>query len=42
VKDPNEDEERFSVPGTFEETLGRLLEVDPETVEDDEEEPEQD
>ena len=40
--EPGEDEERFSVDETFEEALKRVLEVDPESVEDGEEEPEQD
>ncbi len=40
MPDPD-DEETFSVPGTFEENLKRVLEVDPDDLED-EEEPEQD
>ncbi len=37
-----EDEERFSAPGDFEASLKAILEVDPEALEDGEEEPEQD
>ena len=40
MPDP-EDEERFSIPGDFEENLRKVLEVDPEELEDSEEEPEQ-
>jgi len=40
--EPDEDEEPVSLPGTFEENLKKLLEVDPETLDDSEEEPEQD
>ena len=40
--EPDEDEERFGLEGPFEENLKKLLEVDPENVEDGEEEPEQD
>lgn len=39
--EPDDGEERFSLPDPFEENLKKLLEVDPESVEDDEEEPEQ-
>jgi hypothetical protein len=37
-----DDEERFGLEGTFEENLAKLLKVDPESVADGEEEPEQD
>jgi len=40
--EPDDGEERFSFPDPFEENLKRLLEVDPESVDDGEEEPEQD
>ncbi|MHB8682054.1 MAG: hypothetical protein ACYDA2_08170 [Acidimicrobiales bacterium] len=36
-----EDEERFAVPGDFQENLTAILGVDPEDVEDGEEEPPQ-
>jgi len=36
-----EDEERFSLPGDFQENLESILGVDPEAVEDGEEEPPQ-
>jgi hypothetical protein len=39
--DPEEDEERFQAEGDFEENLRAVLGVDPEAVEDGEEEPEQ-
>jgi hypothetical protein len=42
MPDPEEDEERISLPGTFEDNLKAILEVDPEALEDGEEEPEQD
>jgi len=43
MPDPDDEQIGFDqAPGTFEETLGALLEVDPEAVEDGEEEPEQD
>jgi len=35
-------DEAVSVPGTFEENLAAILEVDPEDLEDGTEEPEQD
>jgi hypothetical protein len=41
MPDPDEDEERFTVEGDFTENLRRILEVDPEAVEDGEEEPSQ-
>jgi hypothetical protein len=40
MPDP-ENEELFAAPGDFEENLKKVLEVDPEAVEDGEEEPEQ-
>ncbi|MGD0320472.1 MAG: hypothetical protein ABSC00_02530 [Acidimicrobiales bacterium] len=40
--DPEEDEERASLPGDFESNLKAILEVDPEALEDGEEEPPQD
>jgi hypothetical protein len=40
--EPDDDEERFGLEGSFEENLKKLLEVDPETLDDSEEEPEQD
>jgi len=39
--EPPENEERFSTPGDFEENLSAILGVDPEAVEDGEEEPPQ-
>jgi hypothetical protein len=38
---PDEDEERFSVPGTFEESLAAILEVDPDDLDDEEEPPQE-
>ncbi|HUO49673.1 MAG TPA: hypothetical protein VMU09_12660 [Acidimicrobiales bacterium] len=39
---PDPDDERFSAEGTFEENLGAILDVDPDDLDDSEEEPEQD
>ena len=41
MPDP-EDSERFSGPGTFEENLAAILDVDPKDLEEGTEEPEQD
>jgi len=35
------DEERFALPGTFEENLSALLDVDPEDLDDEEEPPQE-
>ncbi len=41
MPDPEEDEERVSLPGDFESNLKAILEVPPEAIEDGEEEPPQ-
>jgi hypothetical protein len=40
MPEPDEEgEERFGLPGTFEENLQKVLEVDPKDLEDEEEPP---
>jgi hypothetical protein len=40
-RNPADDAERFSAPGSFEENLEAILGVDPDELDDVEEEPEQ-